>query len=229
MDNLPLGTILTVPKDITVVGYKDYLTYLEEGNTGSIEPVKVGNLRFDLFGTETGSWKEWNSVGHISQYPELKCYLFHFYQSFPLDSPERKVWEDTYNMGFLPDISNRFFKVSSTGGVFDIGSIGAMYHFPVIEHTENLMRPIGQTLHEDPKDLYSPIVAQNVTVTDVPANLVLLGQRPSVHTLKEPANLIQSGNDVVGHPANMSVRVMINTETHIPGIPNTHKLMIKVG
>lgn len=240
MINLPIGTILTVPKTYnTPDGWMDYIEYLSLYDQSSelaeaiglhylesLHPVQAGAIKLSLGGEDTGSWVEWTKVGHLNQYPELKCRLQHIVSLMP-NGETRKTWEQSLEFGYLPDISTMFFCANKEAGHFHQGNSGGMYIYPVIEHSENMLRPLGQTVNEEPKALYSPVEADKVSKSKLPANFVLLGQDASLHRLREVPTMFQIGNGGVGFPPHMTVQVLINTYTYIPSVPHTHKLIIK--
>ena len=220
MINLPTGSIITVPCNSNPQGYSDI-------DERAFPKVKAGEIKLNLFGSvEYPTWKEWHTVGHLSQYPELECTLKLWVQELPLGEI-RTYWEKSLQLGFLPDIETLFFGISKKAGLFINGKAGGQYFYPMIEHTENVLRPIGQSTQEAPKETFSSVIGENVEDSTIPANFVLLAQRKSIYNLKSDPMLIQAGSGTFGYPAHLTTEIWINTQSYYPSLPYGYKYMIK--
>lgn len=238
VDTMPIGTILTVPKNWFNESYIDYQNYLKldkypklAAALGSkylnpINMVPAGAIQFGLADFEMYTWKQWDEVGALSKYPQLKCFISEFIQNLPLGEV-RTLWENAHKLDVLPDISGLFFRADVIGGVFSDGQCGGNYFYPMIEHTENVLKSLGRSTPEEPKKLYSSVIGEDVRDSNIPANFVLLGQDASIHRLEQSPRLIESGTGGVGFPAHMTVKVLVNTEYYYPSVPRTHKIVIK--
>lgn len=223
--SLPCGTILTVPKNTKMEGWVDY-----EASMGEIEPVYAGSVKLSLGMDESEVWKPWNSI-NLNHEPELKEAVFSFIENMILNDT-RKGWEHYFELGVLPPIRNVFPKFGDYLGEFSIGSVSNPLVMPFIEHTENMLRPIGQSTEEPPKKLYSPLMGGKSdfdnTVPTFPSNFVLLAQRASIHNLESnPVFTSIDGGLGASIPPNISFKLLVCTKTHYPSVPLTHKLIIK--
>lgn len=231
MIDLPKGTLLTVPKETNVIGYIDYTDYLSNGGVGNVPITKVGDIKFSLNYHDTNNspyWKNWDLLGSIHQYDELAKFIFSLYQTFPLGSKSREVWEQAYSSGTLPNINQLFFaKSQNIAGEIIEGVPPSVLIYPMVEHTENLLRPYGTTPQEDKKEVYSPIISDKLYATDIPADFVLLAQKPDRFNLKCLPVILRQDGSTIGYPKHITLNVLINTKSYIEGIPSTHKLIIK--
>lgn len=221
---LPSGTILTVLNDTYIDGWTDY-----EPRMGYIEPVYAGSVKLSFGMDESEVWKPWDTI-NLNYEPELKCVVQHLIESMPLDDI-RDVWEHYFSLGILPPVNGHFPRFD-TIGKFSIGNSSQSLIMPFIEHTENMLRPIGQSTDEAPKKLYSPIMGGKTkfdnNTPSFPCNFVLLAQRASVHNLEDtPVYTSTDGSVGASIPPNVGFKLLVCTQTHYSGVPLTHKLIIK--
>lgn len=226
MNELPIGTILTVPKDTYLVGWED----VTELNS-TIAPVRAGSIKLSFGMDESEVWKDWDKVNLFCE-PELNCAVQHFIECLPCND-SRTVWGQYIATGKLPPIRGLFPKFGNYVGEFSVGSNSHPMIMPFIEHTENMFRPIGHSTDEPPKKVYSPYMGGKTqfdnTAPTFPSPFVLLAQRASVHNL-EDTPVYTSTEDGVGVsiPPNLEFKLLVCTQTYYPNVPLTHKLIIKV-
>ena len=226
---LPLGTILTVTKCTELDGWEEVNSF-----NSDIEPVQVGEVKLSLgIESDTEVWKEWNSI-NLEYYPELKNTVHFYIENMPLNS-NRKLWENYFELGILPPITDYFpkFGNSKSLGIFDLGKTSYPLVMPFIEHTENVLKPIGRSTDEPPKKLYSPVLSGNTEINNtkpnIPSNFVLLAQKASIHNLEStPVYISNENNAEISIPPHINFKLMVCTQTHYSGVPLTHKLIIKV-
>lgn len=224
--DLPIGTILTVPKDTYLVGWED----VTELNS-TIEPVRAGSVRLSFGMDESEVWQDWDKVNLFCE-PELNCVVQQFIECMSCDE-SRAGWEHYFISGKLPPIKGFFPKFGNRIGEFSVGNSGHPMIMPFIEHTENMFRPIGQSTDEPPKKVYSPFMGGKTkfdnTVPSFPSPFVLLAQRASVHNLEDtPVYTATEYGSHVPIPPNLEFKLLVCTQTHYPNVPLTHKLIIKV-
>ena len=212
MNTLPKGTILFVENSIDLKEFPAWDIY------DGFEPELVGNIRlgFEDF-KKNKYYKKWENIRNLSMYPELKEYVFNLFQELPKGTKSRELWETAYDLDTLPNIQDLFIAIDyRRSGWFVDGSVGTILHTPMIEHTENTVKPMGISSVEEPKDIYSPVSSYNLQISDTPANFLLLAQRTSLHNLKELPMMVQTGEDCIGYPNHITMNVYINTQTYYP-------------
>ena len=212
MNTLPKGTILFVENSIDLKEFPAWNIY------DGFEPELVGNIRlgFEDF-KKNKYYKKWENIRNLSMYPELKEYVFNLFQELPKGTKSRELWETAYDLDTLPNIQDLFIAIDyRRSGWFVDGSVGTILHTPMIEHTENTVKPMGISSVEEPKDIYSPVSSYNLQISDTPANFLLLAQRATLHNLKELPMMVQTGEDCIGYPNHITMNVYINTQTYYP-------------
>lgn len=212
MNTLPKGTILFVENSIDLKEFPAWDIY------DGFEPELVGNIRlgFEDF-KKNKYYKKWENIRNLSMYPELKEYVFNLFQELPKGTKSRELWETAYDLDTLPNIQDLFIAIDyRRSGWFVDGSVGTILHTPMIEHTENTVKPMGISSVEEPKDIYSPVSSYNLQISDTPANFLLLAQRATLHNLKELPMMVQTGEDCIGYPNHITMNVYINTQTYYP-------------
>lgn len=248
MNSLPIGTILTVPASTTPcnqwIEYVDnlqinllypnlYKVLKQEVLPAIINKVPAGAIQFSISSDSYGTWKLWGDVFPLRNYPELLDVIKKIINNPYLTEDQKSFWGSAIHAGMLPNIENMFFSGTNlpNGSMFAKGVNGESSHFyyPAIEHTEDILKPLGKSSVEPPKTLFNTVIGKDIQETDIPANFVLLGQRPSIHLLEKPAMLLKENHfEYVGFPDSLKVNILINTETYCPNIPKSHKLIIKV-
>lgn len=236
--NLPIGSLMLFPEASFQEGWVRLSKYLRNRNKypslkrlgisgENIEIVKAGTINLSLFGLDSCNWIKWEDVGSIHAYPDL-VKAIEVWSTTLTDKRSREIWSNALSLGTLPNIEELFIKLNRDSGVFEEGRNGGyFYSYPVIEHTDTILRPIGMSSVEEPKEVYFSISGNKVEETDIPANLVLLGQDPSIHRLKETPKLIKNGNAEIGKPSNITFNVLVCVKDYIPNIPTGFTWFIK--
>lgn len=232
-----VGTIKTVPKAYTDTDWIDYSEgllisddypllagVLSSTYLGSVGTVEVGSVRVGFKPDSFGSWVEWHKV-MLSQYPELEKFVWQMIMAMPV-SESRTIWVDAYNRGVLPNINERFLRLGKDA-LFTDEKNASLYTLPVVEYTDNLLKKAGLADIEPEKETYSVTSSLVQGKSNYRADLVLLGQRPSNFKLKEEAYMSYSGDAEKTEPEGLNIQLYVNTADYIPGVPNTHKLVIK--
>lgn len=227
MSDFPQGTMLVVPKNVQIQGWIDYLDLIVSQRKGQVPVTYAGEIQL-TFGIEPMNeyWEDWDSV-ILDRCPDLKKYVSLYVQLMTLGSKQRTIWEQALERDKLPALATTFPRFSFNAGEFEEGTVSEMYHYPVIEHTENMLKPLGLSSYEEPKEVYSPVSSFIEEPSTTPANLVLLAQKPSIHRLKEDPKLLRTGNSPVGYPDHVTMKLKVCTTNHISSIPTTHKYIIK--
>ena len=90
-----------------------------------------------------------------------------------------------------------------------------------------MIKKAGLADIEPEKETYSVTSSLVQGKSNYRADLILLGQRPSNLKLKEEAYMSYSGDAEKTEPEGLNIQLYVNTKDYIPGVPNTHKLVIK--
>lgn len=225
MTNLPKGTILTVPVECNIQGWSDYLPYAlcNQSCYAPSSLVRAGSIKL-TFGIEPENeyWKAWDSV-RLDYCDDLKTAVSLYIQNMPFDKV-RDIWETAFNNGRLPDIE-RYIRIHDEGGLIGDGNTKANLQYPMMEHKDNFLKPIGLGTPTDVKETLEP--SNTGYFTDIPAKYIYLVQRVNSHEFKDTPTMYQIGAGMETYPSYVTMKVMVNTVNHFSGIPATHKYIIK--
>lgn len=249
-DGLPIGTILTVPKSITRLGYIDYI----EGKNFNryLYPNLfdiLGTDKFPFFGSEVNTlpigtclyllnaeevpsgFVEWNSsYGVLREYPELKKVLWKMANRIECIYT-RNYWLEALDRNSFPLFSDFYFGIGSVGMMKEDSVKETKFNtLPLVIDDSHTLSTIGLRRCTVEKDVV-PVMFNEDTIVDSYSqnNYVVIGQRADVYKnvdIVQHQHVMGKGN--VTRPRTMCVRVIVKAVLpEVSDITCTHKRIIK--
>lgn len=253
IDDMPLGTILTVPKSVTRKGYIDY----EEGKQFSKRMYPelysvLGTDRFSFIGTESNSFPvgtclfymsdaivptgyvEWNDrYGALREYPALKRVLWNMANRIK-DLNVRNTWLEALNRESFPKFNHFYFGLGEVGLMKESQVKEMKFNSaPLVVDHSNTLNPLGVRRCAVHKDLMPVIVGKDVTTASQTLNTsyVVVGQSVDMYQFQSAMFLEHTLGDVGAkdtYPRTLFTRVIVKAvEPETSNISFTHKRIIK--
>lgn len=255
-DDLPIGTILTVPNNTTKIGYIDYtsggsysrLLYPELytalgteqfgdfGVTSEIDVFPVGTVLHTLNTNDIpNGWVEWKyAKNSLSNYPTLLNLIQKVATQLPVGDVQN-IWLNAIKDKSLPWFDNGFFlrgtQFPATIGDFitDSTYVDTLTALPVVVDTSNTLNPLGVGRDTYDKTTYSPVSSNDTTLTSTDSDKVLIAQKTSNYNgLTAKVSSISLGdNTFETAPKHVNTRLIIKATKFIKHVNSTHKQIIK--
>lgn len=252
IDDMPLGTILTVPMTTKREGYIDYVEGATFNQTLYPELYKVlGTNKFSITNRDNGNndlpigsclhllssspnvpdgFIEWLPYTSLVQYPELKRELEIMAQRIA-DTDTKTVWLQSLNQNRLPPYQDFYFGVGEVGSMKE-DSIRRtdLVTAPVVIDNSNTLSPMGVTRCVAEQNTYPVVANQDTYKGYTESKYLVVGQHAEQYKADVNKNVyaVAIGQGDVTRPRTLFTRVLIKAVNPKPSaISSTHKQIIK--
>lgn len=252
-DELPIGTILTVPITTNKKGYIDYVsgkkfnpsiypelykalgtdTFAQLSNGTAYDSLPIGSCISVLSASANApdGYIEWNSqVGTLRKYPELKEELTKVANR--LTNPKHKqVWLDALRVDSLPMYSDFYFGSGEAGSMAEASvAQQEITSLPMVIDNSNTLNPMGVSRCVAQQDTYPVVAGASLSRQNTNTNYLVVGQRADQYKADVDKRLFSLvvGDNAVTRPKTLFTRVFVKAvNAQASAISSTHKQIIK--
>lgn len=246
VDSNPIGTILTVPKSASMVGYIDYVEGQSFNET--IYPELYSALGTNRFAADTGTGSselplgsllhvlssnpnvpngfiEWKSFTSLVQYPELKAELARIAEQLPAGLSKTE-WQNSLSQNQLPrfELAQFYLGIGNSVGMYSQDTVATsnLQSLPVVLDNSQTLNPLGVSrCVVDQHHTTVPAIVNTATgvhQSHTASEYVLVAHRADVHTNVQGKNqyITTVGNSTVTAPKTLSTRLFIKAVADKP-------------